>query len=103
MTVVPWKVIQGFLRLACVALLTPESHTAAQQKVAAQRASPQPQVTFNRDIAPILYRSCALCHRPGEAAPFSLLTYADAKSHARQIAAVTKSRFMPPGCPKTVS
>jgi Flp pilus assembly protein TadD/mono/diheme cytochrome c family protein len=58
------------------------------------------QVTFNRDIAPIMFRSCAACHRPGEAAPFSLLTYSDAKKHARQIADVTRSRAMPPWLPE---
>ncbi len=57
-------------------------------------------VTFNRDIAPILYDNCASCHHPGESAPFSLLTYQDAKAHARQIVAVTKSRFMPPWLPE---
>jgi Flp pilus assembly protein TadD len=57
------------------------------------------QVTFSRDIAPILFRSCAPCHRPGEAAPFSLLSYADAKTHAHQIAAVTERRIMPPWLP----
>src|ERR1700736_2601184 len=57
------------------------------------------QVTFSRDIAPILFRSCAPCHRPGEAAPFSLLSFADAKTHAHQIAAVTERRIMPPWLP----
>src|SRR5258708_29659525 len=57
------------------------------------------QVTFNRDIAPILFRNCTGCHRPGEAGPFPLLTYKDAKSHARQIAAVTQTKFMPPSPP----
>jgi Tfp pilus assembly protein PilF len=57
------------------------------------------QVTFTRDIAPILFRSCAPCHRPGEAAPFSLLSFQDAKTHARQIAAVTQRRIMPPWLP----
>jgi mono/diheme cytochrome c family protein len=52
--------------------------------------------TFNRDIAPILYKNCATCHRPGEVAPFSLLTYQDAAKRAKQIATVTHSRFMPP-------
>lgn len=65
---------------------------------AAQAAAAQP-VTFNKQIAPILFRNCAPCHRPGEAAPFSLLTYEDASKRARQIAAVTKSRYMPPWLP----
>lgn len=60
--------------------------------VAAAGAAP----TFNRDIAPILYKNCATCHRPGEVAPFSLLTYQDAAKRAKQIATVTHSRFMPP-------
>jgi tetratricopeptide (TPR) repeat protein len=58
------------------------------------------QVTFNRDIAPIIFRSCSSCHRPGEAAPFSLLNYSDVKKHARQIAEVTQSRAMPPWLPE---
>ncbi len=56
--------------------------------------------TFAHDIAPIVYRNCASCHRPGESAPFSLLSYSDVRKHARQIAAVTKSRFMPPWLPE---
>src|ERR1700730_244348 len=101
MIVVP-RTFHRFVPLACIALLASvvSSHTPAQQKIATQTSASQPQVTFNRDIAPILYRSCALCHRPGEAGPFSLLTYIDAKSHARQIATVTKSRFMPPWLPE---
>jgi Flp pilus assembly protein TadD len=55
--------------------------------------------TYSRDIAPILYESCAPCHRPGEAAPFSLLTYSDARAHAKQIAAVIRRRYMPPWKP----
>jgi mono/diheme cytochrome c family protein len=52
--------------------------------------------TFNKDIAPILYQNCATCHRPGEVAPFSLLTYADAAKRAGQLATVTEKRVMPP-------
>jgi Tfp pilus assembly protein PilF/mono/diheme cytochrome c family protein len=58
------------------------------------------QVTFNRDIAPIIFHSCSSCHRPGEAAPFSLLTYSDVEKHARQIAEVTRARSMPPWLPQ---
>src|SRR5579863_7323823 len=65
-----------------------------------QMEQPTAPVTFNRDIAPIIFRSCSSCHRPGEAAPFSLLTYSDVKKHARQIADVTRSRSMPPWLPE---
>jgi tetratricopeptide (TPR) repeat protein/mono/diheme cytochrome c family protein len=57
-------------------------------------------VTFNQQIAPILYRNCSACHRPGESAPFSLLSYDDAKRRAGLIAAVTKKRYMPPWLPE---
>ena len=57
--------------------------------------------TYNKDIAPILYSQCATCHRPGEVAPFSLLTYKDAAMHASMITAVTKARYMPPWKPES--
>ncbi|HEV8415044.1 MAG TPA: cytochrome c [Bryobacteraceae bacterium] len=56
--------------------------------------------TFNKDIAPILYENCATCHRPGEVAPFSLLTYQDAAKRSGLIATVTKKRYMPPWKPE---
>ncbi|HEX8183499.1 MAG TPA: ascorbate-dependent monooxygenase, partial [Blastocatellia bacterium] len=37
------------------------------------------EVTFAKDVAPIFYNNCAECHRPGEAAPMSLLTYKEAR------------------------
>ena len=52
--------------------------------------------TFNQDVAPLLYEQCSPCHRPGEVAPFSLLTYEDARKRGRQIAAITERRLMPP-------
>jgi tetratricopeptide (TPR) repeat protein len=57
-------------------------------------------VTFSKDIAPILFQYCAPCHRPGEAGPFSLLSYEDARKHAEQIAIVTGRRYMPPWPPE---
>ncbi len=47
-------------------------------------------VTFNKDIAPIIFRHCSSCHRPGEIGPFSLLTYRDVKQRASQIVSVTR-------------
>src|SRR6476659_4352943 len=68
---------------------------------ACRRDPPAPTlVTFNKDVAPIVFANCAPCHRPGEVAPFSLLTYDDAMKHGRTIAAVTAKRFMPPWLPE---
>ena len=53
-------------------------------------------VTFNKHVAPILFDRCAACHHPGEVAPFSLLSYADAKKRDKQIQTVTAEHFMPP-------
>jgi tetratricopeptide (TPR) repeat protein len=63
-------------------------------------AAPAPPVTFFKNIAPIVYKECAPCHRPGESGPFPLLTYDDVKRHAAQIADVTKRRYMPPWQPE---
>jgi Flp pilus assembly protein TadD len=56
--------------------------------------------TFYKHIAPIVYRSCAPCHRPGEPGPFPLLTYADIRKRGQQIAALVKRRYMPPWLPE---
>jgi tetratricopeptide (TPR) repeat protein len=55
-----------------------------------------PPATFSKDVAPILFEHCGGCHHPDGPAPFSLLTYADAKRRARLIATATKARLMPP-------
>jgi len=78
-----------------VVLLLAGPSTAGIQ---AQKATDAP-VTFTRDVAPILYRQCASCHRQDGAAPFSLLTYEDARRHGAQIATATASRYMPPWKP----
>jgi tetratricopeptide (TPR) repeat protein/mono/diheme cytochrome c family protein len=91
------------LSLGVLALGTAFAERAAHRANQATSGEPKAAeaiVTFNRDIAPILFSSCASCHRLGEAAPFSLLTYAEAKKHARQIAEVTRTRTMPPWLPE---
>jgi tetratricopeptide (TPR) repeat protein/mono/diheme cytochrome c family protein len=62
-------------------------------------ARPAEALTFNKDIAPIIFQNCSVCHHPEGAGPFSLLTYQDVKKRAPQIAVVTKSRYMPPWLP----
>lgn len=69
---------------------------------AAARAGEEPKIpTFAHEIAPIIYQNCASCHRPGGAGPFALLSYRDVKKHARQIADVTRRRYMPPWPPES--
>ncbi|HTE19217.1 MAG TPA: redoxin domain-containing protein, partial [Armatimonadota bacterium] len=58
-------------------------------------AAAQP-VTYHKDVAPILQAHCQSCHRPGQVAPFSLLTYTDAKKWAGEIKEFTHKRIMPP-------
>ena len=53
-------------------------------------------VTFNHDVAPIVYEKCARCHRAGETAPFPLISYDDVAKRGKLIAAVTASHYMPP-------
>ncbi|MGH9673207.1 MAG: hypothetical protein ACRD44_08500 [Bryobacteraceae bacterium] len=60
--------------------------------VAAVDAAP----TFTRDVAPILFRRCVSCHRPGEIAPMSLLDYKSARPWAKSIREAVVSRKMPP-------
>lgn len=78
------------------------------QSVLKRATAPQPSsavlppgraVTYARDIAPIVYQHCSGCHHPGDAAPFSLLNFADAQKRAKQIAEVTRRRLMPPWLP----
>jgi hypothetical protein len=61
-------------------------------------ATPQAQgpITFSQHVAPIVFANCTPCHRPGEAAPFQLMNYRDARPLAKAIAAATSARVMPP-------
>jgi len=54
------------------------------------------KATWSQDIAPIVYKNCTPCHRPGESGPFDLLNYADAVKKAKLIKFVTQTRYMPP-------
>ena len=53
-------------------------------------------VTFNKDVLPILQKNCQTCHRPGQIAPFSLLTYQNARPMAQAMKMAVQTRKMPP-------
>jgi hypothetical protein len=53
-------------------------------------------ITFNKDVLPILQKNCQTCHRPGEIGPMPLLTYADTRPWAKSVKAAVLARKMPP-------
>jgi len=87
------------LGAAAVGLITITVQARAGSLDGGMSRPPVP-LTFNKDIAPIIFKNCAGCHHPGGAAPFSLLSYQDTRKHAKQIAVVTESRYMPPWLPE---
>src|SRR5438128_3051816 len=79
--------------LCAVTLL---STSLSAQRAGAGPTTSQRQVTFTKDIAPILQRSCQNCHRPDSVAPMSLTTYDAARPWARSIKQKVSQREMPP-------
>jgi hypothetical protein len=78
-----------FLLLVAAAVFSDAVTTQAQDGTA-------PPVTFSKEILPILQKNCQSCHRPGQIAPMSLLTYEQARPWARAIKAKVMAREMPP-------
>src|SRR4030095_17019594 len=68
------------------------SVTSTVQTAPPSEATP----TFAKDVAPIVYSRCATCHRPGEVAPMSLLSYEDVRPWAKAMKAKVVAREMPP-------
>ena len=66
----------------------------------AENPVPDKRPTFNRDIAPIVFEQCVVCHHPGGVGPFSLTEYREVKRRAKLIANVTARRYMPPWLPE---
>ena len=80
-----------FFALVALIFLDFSSAVALQGPASARR-----EVTYDRDVAPILFKNCAVCHRPNDIAPMSLVTYKDARPWARQIRDAVVERRMPP-------
>ena len=86
-----FAVVLGILLVGTIALSSAQNQPA---NAARTQASGAP--TFSKDVAPVLYKNCTSCHRPGEIAPMSLLTYAEARPWARSIRDKVASGAMPP-------
>ena len=72
----------GFCGVVVTGLLALSATPAVAQDASSGTAAP---ATFTKDVAPVLYKHCTTCHRPGEIAPMSLLTYEEARPWARAI------------------
>jgi len=83
-------------RWTFAALVLAASLLAVATSSADNHASARSSVTFNKEIAPLFFKHCADCHRPGEAAPFSALSYKDVRPWAKSIREKVTNRSMPP-------
>ncbi|MBS1787639.1 MAG: thiol-disulfide isomerase [Acidobacteria bacterium] len=87
--------MKRFITILSLIILTVAGVFLSQQTSRAS-GTPAKQVTFSKDIAPIFFRSCAECHRPGEGAPFSVLSYKDVRPWAKSIKEKVALKTMPP-------
>ncbi len=78
----------AFLSACCFAVALVASNTVS--------GSSNASLTFSKDIAPIFYKNCIGCHRPGEIAPMSLITYKEVRPWAKAIREKVATREMPP-------
>ncbi len=83
-----WISIFAVLSLIALACLASRLSHQAEARAA--------EITFAKEVAPILYKNCAACHRPNELAPFSVLTYSEVRPWARAIKEQVLTRKMPP-------
>ncbi len=82
------------IHLTCVAALVAALMAVTVTRTVQTTSAAAP--TFTKDVAPILYQHCASCHRPGDIAPMSLLTYEEARPWAKAIREQVASGQMPP-------
>ncbi len=86
------------MRLITIAfvILTAFALMARSASRASETRAPAKNVSFTKDVAPIFFQKCAECHRPGESAPFSTLSYKDVRPWAKSIREKVVNRQMPP-------
>src|SRR5690242_21801379 len=83
-------------RFLPVLLILALSTLAVSLRITAEDSAKARVVTFNRDVLPILQNHCQTCHRPGEIAPMSFLTYKDTRPWAKAMKNAVLTRQMPP-------
>lgn len=94
------RLVSQFVKTGLLVLLvtlgTGWERTLAAQQAAGLSSETSADVTFTRDVAPILQENCQVCHQPGAIGPMSLLTYQEARRFARGIGRMVEGRDMPP-------
>jgi len=91
------KVTYWIMGGSCALIVVVGANTnLAGQSAAATDAATASAVTFHKDVEPLLQKHCQECHRPGQIAPTSWLTYDSVRPYARAIKAMTAARQMPP-------
>ena len=83
-------------RLLAVGVVGLAVAVVGSARLSSQQPAHPSSPTFTKDIAPIMFKHCVQCHRPGEVAPMSLLSYEEVRPWARAIRSKTASREMPP-------
>src|ERR1041384_8852632 len=81
-----WKALAFVAFLVGIAAMSASIHATAAED----------SVTYNKDVLPVLQKNCQTCHRPGEIAPMSFMTYKDTRPWAKAMKAAVVSRQMPP-------
>ena len=84
------------IMILLVALVITLASLTAAMRVTAQSTAKAGLVTFNKDVLPILQKNCQVCHRPGEIAPMSFMTYGDTRPWAKAMKTAVIARQMPP-------
>ena len=91
-----WAIVAAIVAGAEVSAAQPVAPAARSVRGGVEVAASARRVTFTKDVAPILQRSCVTCHRTGELAPMPLTTYEEVRPWIRSIKTRVAAREMPP-------
>lgn len=92
-----FAVMKNSLRfIFCLLTMALFCSCGSDEKEVRDEKNPSGEITWAPHIAPLIYKNCSPCHRPGEAGPFTLLSYNDVVKNANRIKFAVTTRFMPP-------